>query len=216
MAIGAIGYLSLLDAVREQDDLWRLDTPLLEWFAAHRTPALTDFMVLVSWVFGPLVLPLLVALGGAIWGMRTGQWFNVAVVVGAEAFAGVLSLVLKATVDRPRPPEDYWQEPGGTHTASFPSGHTLCSATLVLVTGFLAWRTHRSMKVLAWWLVGSVALTATVAISRMYLGYHFLTDVLAGAFAAVFILGLVVGIVRTHDARLANRAPAAANPGSLA
>ena len=155
IAIGVIGYLSLLDAVREQDDLWRLDTPLLEWFAAHRTPGLTDFMVFVSWVFGPVVLPILVALGGAVWGWRTGQWFNVAVVVGAEAFAGLLSLVLKATVDRPRPPEEYWQEPGGTHTASFPSGHTLCSATLVLVTGFLAWRVERSVKVLVWWAVAS-------------------------------------------------------------
>ena len=202
-AAGVFGYLTMLDAVREQDDIWRLDEPLLEWFAAHRVGWITDLMVLVSWIFGPVVLPILVAAGGAIWGWRTRRWFTVAIVVGAEAFAGLLSLVLKYSVGRPRPPEQYWQEPGGTHTASFPSGHTLCTATLVLVTGYMAWRIETSLRVFVWWLTASALITGTVAISRLYLGYHFLTDVIAGAFAAFFVLGLVMGIVRTHDLRRA-------------
>ena len=41
-------------------------------------------MVTVSWIFGPVVLPILVAIGGAFWGWRTGQWFNVAVLVYAR------------------------------------------------------------------------------------------------------------------------------------
>ena len=141
------------------------------------------------------------AIGGAIWGWRTRQWFNVGVLVGSMAFAGLLSLVLKFSVGRPRPPEEFWQEPGGTHTASFPSGHTLCAATFVLVTGYLAWRTERSMKVLIWWSVASVTVIGMVALSRLYLGYHFLTDVIAGFFGALFVLGLAMGIVRTHDLR---------------
>lgn len=199
VAIGVIGYLSLLDALREQDDLWRLDTPVLEWFAAHRTPGMTDVMVAISWIFGPVLFPILVAGGAAIWGWRTRQWFNVAVLVGSMAGAALLALVLKVSVDRPRPPEEYWQEPGGVHTASFPSGHTLCAATFVLVTGYLVWRTERSVKVLAWWCVAAIAVTGLVAVSRLYLGYHFLTDVLAGFFAALTVFGIAVGVVRTHD-----------------
>jgi membrane-associated phospholipid phosphatase len=203
IAIGVFGYLEMLEAVREQDDLWALDDPLVEWFAANRTGAMTQFMVFISWVFGPVVLPILVAIGGGVWGSRTGQWFNVGVLVGSMIVAALLSVVLKYAVDRPRPPEELWQEPGGVHMASFPSGHTLCAATLVMVTGYLAWRTERSWRVFAWWAVASILVTGIVALSRLYLGYHFLTDVVAGFFAALTVLGLAVGVVRTRDARLA-------------
>jgi len=201
IGIGVAGYLVLLDWVTEQEWLWSLDDPILEWMAAHRSSGLTSFMVAVSWIFGPVVLPLLVAVGGAVWGWRTRQWFNVCVLVGSMAAAGLLSLVLKYTVDRPRPPEEFWQEPGGTHTPSFPSGHTLCATTFVLVTGYLAWRTERSLRVFLWWAAVSVAVIGAVALSRLYLGYHFLTDVVAGFFAALTILGMAIGVVRTHDLR---------------
>jgi len=201
MGVGVVGYLEVLESVREQDDLWALDDALVEWFAGNRTAALTSLMVTISWIFGPVVLPLLVAIGGAIWGWRTGQWFNVCVVVGSMLAAGLLSLALKYTVDRPRPPEEFWQEPGGTHTPSFPSGHTLCATTFVLVTGYLVWRTDRSLKVLLWWAAVSVLVIGSVALSRLYLGYHFLTDVVGGFFAALTILGLAIGVVRTRDLR---------------
>lgn len=204
MGAGVAGYLVLLDWVSEQEWLWALDDPLVEWFATHRTDGLTSFMVFVSWVFGPVVLPILVGVGGAIWGWRTGQWFNVAVLAGSMAVAALLSTVLKYAADRPRPPEEYWQEPGGVHLASFPSGHTMCAATLVLVSGYLAWRTERSTRVLLWWSAASLFVTAMVAISRLYLGYHFLTDVVAGFFAALTVLGLAVGTVRAHDSRLSS------------
>lgn len=206
IAIGAFGYLEMLEAVNEQDDLWALDDPLVEWFATHRSPALTSFMVFVSWVFGPLMLPILVGVGGAVWGWKTGQWFNVLVLAGSMVVAVLLSTVLKYAVDRPRPPEEFWQEPGGVHMASFPSGHTMCATTLVLVSGYLAWRTERSLKVLVWWAVASIFVIGMVALSRLYLGYHFLTDVVAGFFAALTVLGLAVGTVRTRDLRLSSTA----------
>src|SRR6187402_899276 len=210
IAIGVFGYLEMLEAVREQDDLWALDDPLVEWFAKHRTPAMTSFMVFVSWVFGPVMLPIFVGIGGAVWGWKTRQWFNVAVLAGSMVVAVLLSTLLKYAVDRPRPPEEFWQEPGGVHLASFPSGHTMCAATLVLVGGYLAWRTERSFKVLVWWAVVSIFVTGMVALSRLYLGYHFLTDVVAGFFAALTVLGLAVGAVRTRDLRLRVQATPAA------
>lgn len=199
IGLGVAGYSELLEAVTEQDDLWIVDDPLLEWFAAHRTDVMTFVMVAVSWIFGPVVLPILVAIGGALWGWRTGQWFNSMVLVGSMALAGLLSLLLKVLVDRPRPPDEYWQIPDGVHTASFPSGHTLCATTLVLVTGYLVWRTERSWTVLIWWTVAAIAVIALVALSRLYLGFHFLTDVLAGACVGVAVLGVAMGVVRMHD-----------------
>ena len=212
IVVGIAGYAVLLEWVTDQEWLWAADDPLLEWFAANRTGAITQFMVFVSWVFGPVVLPVLVAVGSAVWGWRTRQWFNVAVLVGSMILAALLSVVLKYAVARPRPPEEFWQEPGGVSMASFPSGHTLCAATLVLVTAFLAWRTERSKKVLLWWAVWSFAVAAVVALSRLYLGYHYITDVTAGFFAALMVLGVAVAVVRVWDKRddaIPEQAPAA-------
>ena len=202
MAVGVAGYLLVYFAVTHEVRLWALDDPVLEYFAAHRTETLDALARAVSTLFGAIVLPVLVAVGAAIWGWRTGQWFNAAVVTGSMIVAGVLSLVLKELADRPRPPETYWQEPDAVQTSSFPSGHTLCAATLVLVTGYLAWRTERSTKVLIGWSAMAVVVIGLVAWARLYAGYHFVTDVVAGFFAALVVLGLAMGIVRTRDLRL--------------
>ena len=206
MAIGAAGYFLVYLAVTHEVRLWALDDPVLEYFAAHRTESLNALADAVSTLFGAVVLPILVAVGAALWGWRTGQWFNAGVVTGSMLVAGVLSLVLKELADRPRPPATYWQEPDSAHTSSFPSGHTLCAATLVLVTGYLAWRTERSTKVLIGWSAMAVVVIGLVAWARLYAGYHFVTDVVAGFFGALVVLGLAMGVVRSRDVRLAAEA----------
>lgn len=205
MAVGGLGYALLLDWVVLEQSLWNADEPILHWFAAHRSPALTGFFDAVSLIFGAMVLPVLVAVGAAVWGWRTGQWFNAIVVAGATGLAGLLALALKEVTARPRPGRELWWDPEGVRTYSFPSGHTLCATTLVLVTGYLAWRTDRHARVLVGWAVGSLLLAGIVAVSRLYLGYHFLTDVLAGACVGVFVLGVAAGVVRSHDLRDALR-----------
>src|SRR5687768_16742 len=60
---GVAGFVLLLDAVREQEDLWRLDEPLLAWMVAHRTPVVTGVLTVVTTASGPFVLPVLVAVG---------------------------------------------------------------------------------------------------------------------------------------------------------
>jgi undecaprenyl-diphosphatase len=57
------------------------------------------------------------------------------------------------------------------------------------------------VRVFLWWAGVSVVVISAVALSRLYLGYHFLTDVVAGFFAALTILGVAVGVVRAHDFR---------------
>lgn len=219
MLLGAIGFFGILDWVQEGEDLQRLDEPLLEWLAAHRVPWLTSVMTFVTWVFGPVILPILVAVGAFIWGRRTRQWFEAAVVVGAMAFSGLLSVILKVAVARPRPSDSFWQIPDAVSSFSFPSGHTIGAATLVMTTGYLAWRGERHKRVLVAWALATVATILIVGGSRLYLGYHFLTDVLAGVCVAVFTLGVVTVVDRWWTARARRREPgrepdAAAQPSA--
>ncbi|MGN6241938.1 MAG: phosphatase PAP2 family protein [Cellulosimicrobium cellulans] len=202
---GVAGFVLLLDAVREQDDLWRLDEPLLAWMVAHRTPVVTGVLTVVTTVSGPFVLPVLVAVGCVVWARRTGTWWEPGLLAGAMLLATLVSTVLKAVIARPRPPDVSMVVAGVERSFSFPSGHTIGAATLVLVGGYLVWHRHHDARVLAVWATASVLVIGAVAVSRLYLGYHFLTDVLAGLSLAVAVLGVVVVVSRAHDLVVSRR-----------
>ncbi|KON72497.1 hypothetical protein M768_13380 [Cellulosimicrobium cellulans F16] len=202
---GVAGFALLLDAVRDQDDLWRLDEPLLAWMVAHRTPVATGVLTVVTTVSGPFVLPVLVAVGCVVWARRTRTWWEPGLLAGAMVLATLVSTVLKAAIARPRPPDVSMVVAGVERSFSFPSGHTIGAATLVLVGGYLVWHRHHDGRVLAVWAAASVVVIGAVALSRLYLGYHFLTDVLAGLSLAVAVLGVVVAVSRVHDLVVARR-----------
>ncbi len=84
----------------------------------------------------------------------------------------VLNYVLKLAIANPRPDSSYWYEDIEATNYSTPSGHAQNSATL------FGWF---SAKVRTWWmLVISIVLTLLIGISRVYLGVHYLGDVLLG------------------------------------
>lgn len=203
MALGTAGFLGLLDTIHEQDDLFTVDSPLLQWLADHRTETLTTVMTFITNAFGPLVLPVVVLVLSLFYAWRTGSWWDPALLTGAMILASGLSVVLKLLVGRPRPPDEYMEIPGFETSFSFPSGHTIGAATLVLVAGYLVWHRHHSAQRMVVWAVASVLVIGLVGGSRLYLGYHFLTDVLAGICVAVVVLGVVVVVNRLHDRSLA-------------
>ncbi|WP_062465190.1 phosphatase PAP2 family protein [Demequina soli] len=210
IALGVAGFVGLLDWVTENEDLSRLDQPLLELLAGHRTDTLTAVMTGVSTLFGPVVLPIVVAVIAGVWWLVTRHWWHPLLIAGAMALSTGLTVILKATVGRDRPADLYMAVPGGETSGSFPSGHTIGAATLVLVVGYLLWHSDpESSWKLAAWVAASVVIVGAVGASRLYLGYHFLTDVLAGACVALAVLGVVVGLERWHDLWLERRDPPA-------
>jgi len=104
---------------------------------------------------------------------------NAALVVLAAVASGVLaSQALKWGFARPRPE----LVPHATHvyTASFPSGHAMMSAVVYLTLGALLARTQSGTGLKVYILAVAVVLTVLVGASRVYLGVHWPSDVLAG------------------------------------
>ncbi|MGB3612030.1 MAG: phosphatase PAP2 family protein [Cellvibrio sp.] len=89
-----------------------------------------------------------------------------------------VSTLLKNTIDRERP--DLVPHHTKVYTASFPSGHSMLSASTFLTMGALLARVQKRKRMKAYILLVAIAATLLVGLSRIYLGVHWPTDVLAG------------------------------------
>jgi undecaprenyl-diphosphatase len=104
---------------------------------------------------------------------------NAAVLVAAAVGGGLLlSALFKAGFDRPRP--DLVSHLSQVYTTSFPSGHSMMSAVAYLTLGALLAQLHKGRAVQAFILAVAILITVLVGLSRVYLGVHWPTDVLAG------------------------------------
>ena len=118
----------------------------------------------------------------------------------AAAAAGIIVTVVKEAVDRARPPiADPTLDPVGAvpASASFPSGHSATAFATAVAVGLVYPRLR----------VPLLALAALVAVSRVYLGMHYSTDVVAGT-----ALGVAVGLAAGWLALRAVRSPRAPEP----
>ena len=113
----------------------------------------------------------------ALQGKRKAALFLIFAVGGGM----LLSLALKHGFSRPRP--DLVPHASIVHTMSFPSGHSMMSATTYLTLAAILWRTQRRRRLKLYLFAAALLLTILVGFSRVYLGVHWPTDVLAGWFA---------------------------------
>jgi len=123
------------------------------------------------------VLILLIA--GTAGGYVLKKQRKTALLIVAAVFGGlVISLILKQGFDRPRP--DLVPHGSYVYTKSFPSGHSMLSAITYLTLGSLMVRTVRNRSLKIYIMALSILITLLVGLSRVYLGVHWPTDVLAG------------------------------------
>lgn len=101
-----------------------------------------------------------------------------ALLVAASVLGGMaLSTLLKIGFDRPRPDLPHAAR---VFTASFPSGHATLSAVTFLTLGAILTRVETERRVRVYFVAVAVFLTIMVGLSRLYLGLHYPSDVLAG------------------------------------
>lgn len=185
-----VALTGLLDGIGENGDVALADRPTLAWFVAHRDAVLTTVAQAVSTVGGETVLPIIAALvvAALAWRRRFDEALLLSMALGgAEAIA----LVIKHLVDRARPPAVDVVGPVET-TLSFPSGHAVGTAAFTLGLAYLWWRRSPRLRRALGGLVVALLATVLMSASRLYLGDHWLTDVLGSMTLAVGVMGLVV------------------------
>lgn len=157
-----------------EKERFQFEEPLMTWIHAHATPALTSVAVFLHHFGGPYVMvPVFLLLAAWLWQRKERHLANFTLF--ALAGAGILNAAMKLIFNRARP--ELWTRIVTEGGASFPSGHSMFAAALSTVLVLLAWRTR--WRLLA--LTLGLAYTLLMLYSRMLLGVHYPTDVLAGA-----------------------------------
>ena len=145
-------------------------------------------MVFITQLGGVLVLGLATVLAvGYFWYKR--RKYAALMVLASMVGAGILNVLLKALFARERP--DLWTQLVTETSFSFPSGHAMGSSAFALALIIILWQTKWRILVL---ILGSLYVLL-IGLSRMYLGVHFPTDVVAGWLVSAGWVAIVAAFI---------------------
>ena len=201
-------FAELADEVHELEELV-FDDALLLWLNGLAGPRLDAFFVFLSRIgYAWGVVPFDIALSLALLAWK--RWREAAFAIMALAGSALLNLSAKQFFQRDRP--SLWESIAPESTFSFPSGHAMGSMTLAVTLVLLAWNTRWRWPVL----LLAPAFSLLVSVSRVYLGVHYPSDILAGWCAAlVWVVGCyLVMFSRRHPWRHHGTRPAKASEAS--
>jgi membrane-associated phospholipid phosphatase len=182
LSIGLVG----LTIVARQADPNAIDLGATRWIQQFQNPAFATLMTWVSWAgFAPQawVMPVFVAAPFA----ARGLWIEALWILATQATSVVVN-GLKGVVDRPRPSPELVGVLASLDSPSFPSGHVVQYTLLFGFTFFLLYVLARRSSPRT---VGLVLLAVPIVLvgpSRLYLGQHWLSDVLGGYSVAAMLL----------------------------
>jgi undecaprenyl-diphosphatase len=187
-----LAFALLAQAYAAGSPMVELDTWLANALHANLVPSATTAFAAVTTLGSTLVLALVAGVAAAYLVWR-GRGRDAALVAVAFGGAQLLTWILKAAFERPRPS---FADPVATAGwFSFPSGHALSSIALYGALAYLLAGAFRSQRARAAGLAGVALLVAAIGFSRLYLGVHYLTDVLAGYSAGVAWLLFAIALV---------------------
>jgi undecaprenyl-diphosphatase len=186
-AVFALLFFAWLGNEMLEGDTQHFDQVVREWVHRYAFVGMTRAMSAISLLgYNVLIVELVIALAvfAKLKWRRAALWLTIAM-----AGSLVLDLTLKYVYHRTRPTAYFGMAP---HSYSFPSGHAMCSFCFYgVLAGLLSART----KPLAWRLLiwfAAAALVIAIGLSRIYLGVHYPSDVVAGYLAATVWVGMII------------------------
>ena len=165
-------FLKLAGEVVEKEPI-AFDTTIINWLHSHASPFLDSFFLVFTNIGGVVGIVTITILLSALLVYKKQRRNSLLLLIGVGG-AAVANLILKGLFQRDRPS---LFDPSVVETGfSFPSGHAMASSALILCVIIIFWNTR-------WrWLAISLGVFVVFAIgvSRLYLGVHYPSDVIAG------------------------------------
>jgi len=204
-------FAAVFEGVLMREPITQFDRMVAVALNERAYPLFTQVMKVVTFFGGGVWVATVCTVGVAILAWRK-MWRDALVLLTSVAGAALLMTVLKLLVQRPRP--DFIEPLVHAGGYSFPSGHATTSAALYLTLGLLAAGWVKRWETRIYILLGSLAVIALIGFSRLYLGVHYVSDVLAGFALGAFWVTLCVtaGTVFVRAQRGLGAAPGDAAP----
>jgi len=183
-------FLRLAERVLGKEVIF-FDSSITNFIISFRAPVFTDVMIFISFLGGTYFLTLAIILTILfLWRKHKKD----AVMFSFIFFSGIgLNLLLKEIFQRPRPLEPLIHQ----LEYSFPSGHAMNSFVFYgALTYFVFWHMKNKKLGLLFSVLAGLLVLA-IGISRVYLGVHFPSDVLAGFLAGLCWMGIVILVEKT-------------------
>jgi membrane protein DedA with SNARE-associated domain/membrane-associated phospholipid phosphatase len=181
----------LAEDVLTNDPLVRFDRSVADYLHSLATPPLTTFFLIVT-AFGSIEAVVLLGLLVAAFFAWRRRWLFLGTWLAAVGGSAVLNHLLKGLFARPRP---FFEHPLLIETSySFPSGHAMESFVVYGMLAYFAVLALKSWRARTAVVFGAAFLVLLIGLSRMYLGVHYFSDVVAGYAAGnVWLSALITG-----------------------
>jgi undecaprenyl-diphosphatase len=203
--VGTFAFAELGEHVRH-GSTQAADVAVLQWFGRQHTTLLTALAIELTYLGTGTVVLMIVGVA-ALFLWHTEHKHSAILLLAAVAGNILLNGMLKLVFHRPRPDVFAWQTVAVS--SSFPSGHamsaTVCYGTVAYLVARL--QKHRWSRVLT--LTGAVVLILLVCTTRLYLGVHYPSDVLAGIVVGLAWAGFCMATLEASLVLARRRAPRA-------
>ncbi|HET9673430.1 MAG TPA: phosphatase PAP2 family protein [Gaiellaceae bacterium] len=199
-AAAAFAFAHVAEDYLTNDPLARWDVEFARWLAGDRTATGTDVFRVITFFGSPPVAFVIAAVAG-LFLYRRRELADAALLAVVFVGAEVLNLILKLAFHRPRPEYAFVH----LDTYSFPSGHAMISTAVYGALAYLLWGRLKRGWARPALVAGTAVLLTAIGFSRLYLGVHYFSDVLAGVAGGAFWLAMSIALVGLFGSAFAAR-----------
>jgi undecaprenyl-diphosphatase len=193
----AVAFGEVYESVTEADGVAGLDHPVLDAAKAVRSPALDLAVTAYTDIGGTVGMPIIAVGIMVALATKRRSWTPVILMLTAGLGSLLMTVAGKPLFGRTRP-DLADAVPPYEHSPSFPSGHSLNSIVIAGIVAYLIILRLKTARARIITVLAASAFAATMGLSRVYLGHHWLTDVLAAWALGIAWLALVITAHRLY------------------
>jgi len=185
-------FLKLAKEVAEKEHML-FDAAFLHWIHSHHNSSLDTIFLFFTTIGNPsFVIPIVFLIAGYL--LYKKYYAQMLLLLFGVGGASAINLILKILFQRDRPA--LWHTLITETDYSFPSGHAMASSALILCLIIMVWNTKWRLPVL----ISGVIVIGMIGVSRLYLGVHYPSDVLAGwSISAAWVMAVTWALKRIRQ-----------------